>query len=420
MAQSGAGPELSPSSLEWLAGSDRQERKRSGQYLTPRPVAEALVDRVRLRPGMKVLDPGVGTGELLAAVARRQPGADLTGWDVDAGALSAAASLVPGATLERRSAIDPTATDPPAGSGDSGGYDLVIANPPYFQIPVTPELKRRFGEVISGRANIFALFFKVGLDLLTPAGTLAFIVPPSMNSGAYFEALREHITGRAVISDLTVLEGSRLFEGANTAAQLLVLEKDRPPDGRFVFEHSEPAAGFRRVIFSESPERLRRGFEGRRTLWQLGYEAVTGTVVWNQRRRDLRRAAGAGTVPLIWSRDLHGGGFDPGARAGRSGETRPGQIVSRRSLVGPALLVNRVVGSVGRGELRTAMVPAGMEFLAENHVNVIRRRPDRRAAPLDWSGLQTAIEAPDAGDRARLLTGNTQISASELTHLLPV
>ncbi len=344
---------------------------------------------------MRVLDPGVGTGELLAAVARREPAADLTGWDVDSSALAAAAELVPSARLEQRSALEAE----PAGA--DGGFDLVIANPPYFQVPVTPGLKDRFGEVISGRANVFALFFKAGLDLLQPGGTLAYIVPPSMNSGAYFEALREHIISRASIADLTVLDGSDLFEGANTAAQLLVLEQ--VGSGRdFVFEHDQPGAGFRRVVFSEHPERLQRRFRDRSTLWQLGYEAVTGTVVWNQRRADLRESAGPGTVPLIWSRDLRGGSFNPcgGLKiaAGAEGDGKHGHIVSDRRLCGPALLVNRVIGAVGRGDLRTALVPDGAEFLAENHVNVIRRRsatatdPEPPEPAIDWSSLQQALE----------------------------
>lgn len=417
--------DLSPTSRRWLADTPLAERKGRGQYLTPRRVAEALVDRISLKPGMRVLDPGVGTGELLAAVARRCPRARLTGWDIDPTVLAAAGELVPEATLELRSALDRPDPETDA-AGPEDGFDLVIGNPPYFQVPVTPELKARFGSVISGRANVFALFFKAGLDLLAPGGTLAFIVPPSMNSGAYFEALREHIVARASISDLTLLEGSSLFEGANTAAQLLILSKDGDPVSRFVFEHSEPEAGFRRVVFTESPDRLRRGFEGRRTLWQLGYEAVTGTVVWNQRRRELSPTAGAGTVPLVWSRDLCGGIFEPGADRDRSGrpdsgnrDRRPGHILSRRRLTGPALLVNRVVGAVGRGELRTLLVPEGAEFLAENHVNVVRRRPGAPSV-IGWQDLQRSLASGAAADRVRMLTGNTQISARELTHLLPL
>jgi len=332
----------------------------------------------------------------------------------------------------------------------------VIGNPPYFQVPVTPQLKARFGEVISGRANVFALFFKVGLDLLAPGGTLAFVVPPSMNSGAYFESLREHIVSRTEITDLTLLEGSGIFEGANTAAQLLVLTKYADPGSvrgphpersarettsrsPFVFERRDDEAGFRRVIFSGSPDDLEVGFSGRHTLWQLGYEAVTGTVVWNQHRQSLSSKMRPGAVPLIWSGDLRGGTLDlePSLNSRRSGaqesapvarrrdpgqestEDKPGYITGRPALRGPALLVNRVVGSVGKGALRTGFVPHGTGFVAENHVNVIRPRP---SAPqlIDWQELQSRLDQPGAGERLRLLTGNTQISATELTHLLPL
>lgn len=398
--------------------------------MTPRPVAEALVDLIPLKSGMRVLDPGVGTGELLAALARRHPDAKLTGWDIDPTVLAAAAELVPAAILENRSALDPTGEE--AGVGRKAGFDLVIGNPPYFQLPVTSELKLRFGEVISGRANVFSLFFKAGLDQLVPGGILAYVVPPSMNSGAYFEALREHIISRSEITELTLLEGNGIFEDANTAVQLLVLRKlgpgiDRRP-GDFVFERHDPEAGFRRVIFSRNPEQMEAGFQGRQTLWQLGYVAVTGTVVWNQRHSDLSEVAEPGAVPLVWSSDLRGGVLDPeegwppvpGGSAGRSSSRkRPGYIRGGTSLSGPALLVNRVVGSVGRGELRHALIPDDAEFLAENHVNVVRQREGVKPL-IGWKELQRRISEPGADERLRLMTGNTQISATELTHLLPL
>ncbi|MBX7190175.1 MAG: N-6 DNA methylase, partial [Solirubrobacterales bacterium] len=237
---SGRCGDLSPVSLQWLEQADPVSRKARGQYLTPRPVAEALIDRVGLQPGLRVLDPGVGTGELLRALLDREPDLEVTGWDTDPTAIRAAGELVPEARLKLRSALDPDAgSSTPAGSSgpdgtETGGFDLVIGNPPYFQLRLDPEERKRFAGVISGRPNIFALFFQIGLQELKPGGTLAFIVPPSMNSGAYFEALREYIAARAKITDLTILEGTGLFEGANTAIQLLVLRKNGPeePVGR--------------------------------------------------------------------------------------------------------------------------------------------------------------------------------------------
>lgn len=414
---------LSPVSREWLEAADAAERKRRGQYLTPRPIAEALLDRLPLEPGMRVLDPGVGTGELLRAALDREPGIEAVGWDADPAVLAAARRLVPEARLEHRSALDPAAD----GEGDER-YDLVMGNPPYFQVRLDRAGRKRFAGVVSGRANVFALFFQVGLERLRAGGRLGFIVPPSMNTGAYFEALREHIAGRAEILDLTILDGSDRFEGANTAAQLLVLEArpnpaPRPGRGQFTFRHAVPAAGFERVIFSPDPGRLAAEFRGRRTLWERGLTAVTGSVVWNQHRRRLRRRPGPGTVPLVWSRNLRGGELELDGAGGGPGKPQHLALEERRAprpLTGPAILVNRVVGAVGRGELRTALVPAGTEFLAENHVNVIRAREGVDPAGIEWAAIERSLARPEVADRVRWLTGNTQVSARELTHLLPL
>jgi adenine-specific DNA-methyltransferase len=396
--------DLSPASRSWLDATSARDRKALGQYLTPRPLADALVEGLDLESGMRVLDPGVGTGELLAAAARRQPGLELFGWDVDAAALEAARANLPEANLQERSALD-------FREGES--FDAVIGNPPYFQFRPGPAVKSRFSGVISGRPNIFAFFFQAGIEVLRPGGQLAYIVPPSLNSGAYFEALREYVTANSALEGLTVLDGTAHFEGANTAVQILVLRKG-PPSDRFIYQRQCEDSGFRRVIFTAEPELLLAQFDGRRTLWDLGYEAATGTVVWNQRKGELRKSEGPGTVPLVWSHNLKAGELDLTSRPGK-----PRFIESDSPMTGPSVLVNRVVGSVGRGELRTALIPEGMEFLAENHVNVIR--PQDGAKPLvGWEELHRMLEAPAAAERIRLLTGNTQISAKELTHLLPL
>jgi len=386
---------------------------------------------------MKVLDPGVGTGEFLSSALDREPELDMTGWDTDPTALATAGELVPEATLEERSAILPR-------SGEK--FDLVVGNPPYFQFKATSAQKRRFGAVISGRPNIFAFFFQAGLEALVDGGQLAFVVPPSLNNGAYFESLREYLIENAVIEHLEVMDGSDLFEGANTAVQLIVLRKDGgqspnltggpgpkgghdagPDIGPFTFTREVEEARFRRVIFTSSPSELARQFKDRRTLWELGYQAATGRIVWNQNRELLRTSPGADTVPLVWARNLTGDGirFDGNPdrpeniiTVGLSGPST-GSAPPIQPSVGPAVLVNRVVGAVGKGELRAATIPGGERFLAENHVNVLTPRPgvDPQARPDEVACL---INGEGVSERVRLLTGNSQISAKELTHLLPL
>lgn len=396
--------DFAPVSREWLKRSDVAERKRRGQYLTPRGLRERLLDLVELKPGMSVLDPGVGTGEFLASALEREPKLKLSGWDTDPGVLEVAGSLVPGADLRERSAIEPW---------DGEQFGLVIGNPPYFQLKATEAQKKWFDRVISGRPNIFALFFQAGIEGLADGGQLAYVVPPSLNNGAYFEALREYLGEVASIEHLEVMDASDLFDGANTAVQLIVLRKGAAGN-RFRFERFSPESGFRRVIFSSNPEELAAQFEGRKTLWQLGWSAVTGSIVWNQNRELLRAEAGKGTVPLIWSRNVTRGSIEFDGN-----QDRPEHIVSATAMEGPAVLVNRIVGAVGKGELRAAAVPEGESFLAENHVNVLRPRAGAEdVMPADQ--LAELINAEGVSERVRMLTGNSQISAKELTHLLPL
>lgn len=390
---------------EWLRSTPMERRRRLGQYPTPKPLRDRLLDRCDLWPGMRVLDPGVGTGEFLASVREREPQADLYGWDEDPAMISVARRVVPDARLAHRNALDPRDGEP---------FDLVVGNPPYFQFRAAPALRDRFGGVISGRVNIFALFFQVGLEALRPGGRLAFVVPPSMNNGAYFERLRRYLVARAEIEFLEIRREPDLFDRARTAVQLLVLRSGAgASDGPRAATFADPSSGFRRTVFSEDAGELRRLWREGRSLYRLGYEAVTGTVVWNRRREDLRRAPDESTARLIWSRDIGDTVEFP------KEPKKPPFVHASKKLRGPAIVVNRILGAVGRGRLRCALVPEGMEFVAENHVNVVRRH-GRFAPGLDFPELLAALRDPRVGDRARLLTGNTQLSAKELSHLLPL
>lgn len=374
--------------------------------MTPRTLRDALLDRIDLRPGMRVLDPSVGTGEFLRSVLDREPRAVCFGWDVDDVAIRYASRLVPEAHLEVRSALDPYPSE-------LERFDLVIGNPPYFQFSPSKSMREHFGQVISGRPNIFAMFFQAGLTALAPTGKLAYVVPPSMNNGAYFDALRDYITRTASLSWLRVYSDGQLFDGAQTAVQLVVVDGCVAPS-RHVFQREVPAVGFRRTIFAERPELLEQEFEGRPTLYDLGYEAVTGTVVWNQHKDQLSNEREAGYVPLLWAQNIVNGQV-----LLHASPKRPQYVKTSRSIRGPAIIVNRIVGAVGAGVMRCALVDNGMEFVGENHVNVVRQR---RAVPpaTTWSGLLDLMSHPSVGPRVVLLTGNTQISATELTHLLPL
>jgi hypothetical protein len=122
----------------------------------------------------------------------------------------------------------------------------------------------------------------------------------------------------------------------------------------------------------------------------------------------------ADAVPLVWAHNV-----GPGQLTFHNRPGKPQYVVSRQPLCGPAIVVNRIVGAVGSGQLRAALVPEGMRFVGENHVNVIRPRAGIGLTG-SWAEVLEALLHRDVAERIRLLTGNSQVSATELTHLLPL
>lgn len=399
---------LSPESVAYLARRPKSERQKIGQFLTPRGLRDRLVERIPLTAGDRVLDPGVGTGEFLRTCADRVGGLELHGWDIDAQALSVARTLVPEANLEMGSALTREAP---------GAFDVVIGNPPYFEVRgLDPFLRHKYRAVLSGRPNIFSMFFQVGLDALRPGGYLGYVVPPSMNNGAFFSALRTFILENSSVEYLEVQSDRYMFEGAQTAVQLIVLRKGKGTN-QYTADLGALAGSSRpRRLLTENAEAVRSLYVGRTTLWHLGFEAVTGTVAWNRHKQALRRTPGPGVVPLLWTHNIS-----------KSGEVilvedhpkKPQYIEGVPYLLGPGIIVNRITGDVGGGRLRCAFVGPGAPFVGENHINVIRPRRGVQQR-VGWSDLLTALQVKGVNDRLRMLTGNTQLSASELTHWLPL
>jgi adenine-specific DNA-methyltransferase len=310
---------------------------------------------------------------------------------------------VPEGEFECRNALDPWL-------GES--FDLVIGNPPYFQFRASQPVRRYFADVISGRPNIFSLFFKVGLENLRHNGQLGFVVPPSMNNGAYFESLRTYIKSVSAIEFLELFTDPFHFEDAQTAVQLLVVRKGAVSDD---FTVTVPMGGRRsqRLLFAADANLLRGVLAAGRSLSSLGFVATTGTVVWNTRRQDLRSENLAGATQLVWAQNIR----DGRVLIDESSQKRPQYVVNVEPLEGPALVVNRIVGSVGSGELRVGLIEAGRRFVGENHVNVIL--PTERAE-ITCEQLLAHLSAPEIVKQIRMITGNTQVSATELNYMVRI
>lgn len=372
--------------------------------MTPKLLREKLISKLNFNHKMRVLDPSVGTGEFLKSIHERFPEIELHGWDIDPNIIEVAKQNVPTANFEIRSALDPYLGEP---------FDMVIGNPPYFEFKPSPEIKNYFGQVIGGRPNIYALFFQVGLSVLKPGGQLGYVVPPSMNAGAYFKSLRKYLIDTSTIETLEIFKDPSLFEDAQTSVQLITLKNSKGISNH-VFSRHDKDSNFRIQIFVENVETLLNEFENRSTLEQLGYTAITGDTVWNQHKDLLTDKETSNSIPLLYARNIVNGKIELS-----EDPIRKQYIQKKDYSIGPAIISNRIVGTVGKGSLRIAKVPKGYKFASENHLNVIVANQSKKQK-VNFTELYNLLNSPNVSRRIQLITGNTQISATELNHLIPL
>ena len=156
-----------PTYNDFYKNTTLERRKSQGQYMTPNTLAEYLVDSVPIKDGDSILEPALGTGQLLVPILKKYPEMKLTieGWEKDSQVLeyvepevSAHVSVLNVSSLSH--AIET----------DQDKYDVIMSNPPFYEFKPDKETKDNYGDVFSGRANIFSASFKLSIDLTKPGG----------------------------------------------------------------------------------------------------------------------------------------------------------------------------------------------------------------------------------------------------------
>lgn len=116
----------------------------------------------------------------------------------------------------------------------NGGFDVVIANPPYVRQEgikdLKPALKSEFGPFFCGTADIYTYFYKRGTELLKTGGHLCFIAPNKFMRAGYGKNTRELLTEKVSLKTVIDFCDLPIFD-ATTYPSILLVEK-RPPAGK--------------------------------------------------------------------------------------------------------------------------------------------------------------------------------------------
>lgn len=445
-----------------------QIRASRGAFYTPPALAERLIDLVAGEGvdwfSARVLDPACGGGAFLAPLAHRilndyrvqslDPEERLLhleqrlhGIELDEFAawmsrvflqlLAYQTSREAGRPL--RAPVE-VADALALAESDFQRFDLIIGNPPYGRVGLTPSQRQTFARSLYGHANLYGIFLDLALRWRSASGLVAFVTPTSFLGGQYFSKLRAVLIEESPPLTIDIVEArAGVFEAVLQETCLAVFGTN--PDRATVVHHLRVsdravqvtrAGSFRLGEASGAPWLLPRSPQQALLvarlaslpcrLHDLGYRASTGPLVWNRHKDQLCRLARAGTYPLIWAEAVRPNRFtfDYKARAGaRYVALKPGQEFLIDG--GPVVLVQRTTAKEQDRRLVSCAVPDSFlrerrGLVVENHVNVLRVIGKKPVKP---EALAAVLNTRPVDQVFRCISGSVAVSASEL-HSLPL
>ncbi len=332
-------------------------------------------------------------------------------------------------------------------------FDVVIANPPYFKIGKSDPRAMAASSVVHGQPNIYALFMAVGAALLRESGAFVYIVPRSFASGPYFRQFRAtffdlvqpnavHVFGsrRSAFSRDEVLQENVIFCGTRrsrscergVAPRVTITASEGISDlGRSsrrtvaastALDVNSPEKVLRLPVSRDGESILRLVDRWPNRLCDLGLSISTGPVVPFRARRVV--CAGGDVpdthAPLLWMNHIHA------MRVTWPLNRHKDEYICRHDAA-KLLVPNRnyvVIRRFRAKEEQRRLTAAPLlahclespDIGLENHLNYIHRRGGFLSEE-ECGGLAALYNSSLLDTYFRCVSGNTQVSATELRHM---
>ena len=324
-----------------------------GAYYTPPALCERLLDMATEAGvdwrSVRVLDPACGGGAFLSPVARRMAHSlencspksalkriesRLQGFELDpfAAWMSQVFLDVTLSDLcrEARSRLGPVvrvcnALEQPL---EGEGFGLVVGNPPYGRVTLSPALREKFRRSLFGHANLYGVFTDLALRFARHGAVIAYVTPTSFLAGEYFKALRGLLAREAPPASIDFIAERRgVFADVLQETLLAAYQRGAEPNaGRVHFLSpglngsigKTTAGAFNLPANPTQPwlmprtraqsALVRRAERLPHRLADYGYTVSTGPLVWNRHKTSLRTRPGNGRFPLIWAESVRSDG----------------------------------------------------------------------------------------------------------------
>jgi len=239
-------------------------RNGMGQYFTPEPVVDTVVQMIAPRPGERVLDPFCGSGRFLSTSNRlfgnNQCTLELHGIEKSDRMVRIALTeiLIDGInaiTFHRGDSLT-------ADLAKRGDFDVVLTNPPFGSLLQSTEhlaeefeLARLFDSV-----PLEVLGIELCAKALREGGRAGIVLPESILNTRQMQSVRDYVLRHFDVISVLSLPPQTFapFEGVGKASVLLMLKRAQPKNGHLVFAAAPENIGYdntgRKTFKNDLPE----------------------------------------------------------------------------------------------------------------------------------------------------------------------
>ncbi len=449
--------------LKYLESMSKEKRKLIGQFFTSLETAQFMATMYN-RPEkceLSLLDPGAGSGILSAALIDRLQEEDnvksisLTCYETSTDILpvlrtnlkflkeNSKKSLNYKIIEENYITSQKSDFNQAVDTSDNPlKYDWIIGNPPYMKIAKDALEAVSMPSVCYGAPNLYFLFVAMSLFNLDEQGEMAYIIPRSWTSGAYFRRFREYLFEYGNLSQVHLfVSRDKVFDKERVLQETMIIKLNKSECRKSVKITSSNSNGdfcniqsidvpYDTIIFGsdkyvylvtteEELRVLQTLGKWKDTLPSVGFKMKTGLTVDFRSQEYLRNTTEKDTVPLFYSQHIREGKVVfPLQKENEYITTERSGLIQRNKNY---LLVKRFTSKEERRRLQcgiylASMLPVYDYVSTQNKVNFIEGIQQNMSDALVY-GLYVIFNSTIYDLYYRILNGSTQVNSTEINSM---
>jgi len=145
---------------------------------------------------------------------------------------------------------------------EKGGFDIVIANPPYVRqeefIDIKNVLKNKYSSFFNGRADLYTYFIKLGFNLIKTNGIFAYITSNKFFVRGYGENTRLLLTKEVTLQKLINFGELPVFQ-ASVDSTILIAKNSKPNNDAIEFAQAKVEADIKYIskFFNDNKDTIK-------------------------------------------------------------------------------------------------------------------------------------------------------------------